>query len=191
MNYRNFFLCFSIILILSLNACIASVGDKISVSKIPAIESSDGAGSLARASVTAIEVVDVREGTIANNSEPERTEATGEVSQVLQQAISNELRKKGAQLGVGDKQLRVEIREWHNTATAKGAVELNSKAALYTEVIDGSGESTYSGVYQGSRSSTFPIASANDIEQSLGIAMSEAIGEALKDGGLIKELSVN
>jgi uncharacterized lipoprotein YajG len=177
-------LSFSIIsLIASFSACVAVVGPHVPVPEIP--PGSEATPEKAISSLVSVgSFRDVRGAPEGEQISPE-----GEVTEAVKEAFRTALTKRGARVTPdAPTTIHAEIRTWYATTQGTGAVEVESQATLYFEIHSRDSQRIFSGVYTGSRSSTFPLVSAKDIGDSLGLAMTQAIDQALSDKALIHGL---
>ncbi len=114
----------------------------------------------------------------------------GDVGELVKDSFVQYLVKRGATVEVvAPVIIDGEIRNWEAQAKGTTTGALNSTASLYLEVRNNLGAKIYSGVFQGTRSSQFPLVGSADIKDSLGFAISQAIDQALNDPSLRKALS--
>lgn len=174
-----------IISLLGFSGCAPHVGSVIEVPQIPHATAPAEAETRLNTAVAIDEIKDVRQSvmpsdpqsTVGNYTSPE-----GQVGEAVQTALTDALMEKGVAVS-STAPLRVwgEVRKWRTQVVTKTTSAIDSEAALYIEVLDSSGKRLYSGTYHGSRASSFPVASASDIRASLGMAMSQAIGQVVED----------
>jgi uncharacterized lipoprotein YajG len=171
---RLFILFFSILLFAS---CVAVVGPSVSVPDIPRGDAvSDD--EMIRATVSLGSFRDVRKEPETNRISPE-----GEITSTVRDAYDQSLSKRGVVISESAPVIiHAEVRKWH--AVTKGTGEVESDASIYIEVHSRGGERIFTGIYHGSRSSTFPLISAQDIADSLGLSMAQAIDQSLYDRAL-------
>ncbi|HMO17810.1 MAG TPA: YajG family lipoprotein [Oligoflexia bacterium] len=113
----------------------------------------------------------------------------GDVSDVVTGYLESALKTRGVTFDSSSPiTLTGEIRTWSAEARGSSTGELKSEATVYVEVIQ-SGLRKFSGTYQGARSSQFPIVTPQDISDSLGLAMSQAIDQAISDSSLRRALA--
>ncbi len=190
---RRVILLVSILSLLTLStACSRHVGSSIEVPNIPAPAASS-AESRARlsANISLSGFKDVREAIIPIEGldQTSYTQPQGAISQQLEAAMSEAMSKKGLHVtSNAPVSLWGEIRKWRADVETTTTSKIKSEAALYVELLDASGQRLYAGTYHGSRASQFPVVSAEDIKDSLGIAMAQAIGQVLEDEEFLQAL---
>ncbi len=172
--------------------CSRHVGNSIEVPEIPA---SPATSAEARARLTSSIALsgfkDVREEVlpIEGVDTTTYTQPQGAISQTLEAAVSEAMKEKGMVIS-GDAPISLwgEVRKWRADVETTTTTNIKSEAALYVELLNSSGQRLYAGTYHGSRASQFPIATADDIKSSLGIAMAQAIGQFLEDEEFLQAL---
>ena len=80
------------------------------------------------------------------------------------------------------------MRKWRSKVGAKDSSAIDSEATLFVELLDPTGKKIYSGTYNGTRSSQFPVVTRIDVQDSLGLAMANAIEQVISDQQLIEML---
>ena len=177
------------LLLVGLIACAASVGPDIEVSEIELPEETATA-SLAGVEVSVGIFDDSRAPTLGELTEAKSvTQADGEVGLSVEKAMLKALSSKGASVSQGSGvRLSGEVREWKSEFSAASTGSITSSAALFVEASDSTGRTVFSGVYQGVRKSSFPIIAKQDIQDSLSLAMGEAITQVVNDPKLIDVL---
>lgn len=178
------------LLLLASFGCSRSIGRNVEVPDIPSAEE-PAARSKLDVSVNVAEFKDVRDNIagVDSDSGVSYTEPQGSVTGAVEEAVAQALGARGVLLG-GDAPLTVwgEVRKWRSRVETTTISKIESEASLYVEVVDSSGTRRYSGTYHGSRTSQFPIASATDVRQSLGLAMAQAIDQMLDDEEFLNAL---
>lgn len=114
----------------------------------------------------------------------------GDISAVVEQGAIKALRRRGVVFS--DRSwvsLRGEISKWQSVVHSTAMVEIESQAQLRVQVFDRKGDVVYSGNYAGARSSRFPVASEQDVKDSLALAMRQAIDQMATDEQLLRALS--
>ncbi|MCB0322427.1 MAG: hypothetical protein KDD69_02605 [Bdellovibrionales bacterium] len=120
---------------------------------------------------------------------PGVTKPEGDVGTRVAEAMAAVFEKRGITVDeTAATVVRGEVRQWQSKVTTTTSGVIESTAAVYVEVVDRSGNSVYSGTYHGSRTSQFPVVSASDVQDSLGIAMAQALDQALQDQELLGAL---
>lgn len=172
--------------VLCVTGCSTYVGKTIEIRELPSFDSESRSMPDITALVALEEIKDVRgsipSSTVGDDNEGRITSPEGDVGRIVQDSLAKALLSKG--IGVSSRApLRIwgEIRRWRARITTTATSSIKSDAALYLEVIDNSGSRVYSGTYHGTRASEFPVASLNDFRDSLGLAMLEAVAQAVDD----------
>ena len=165
-------------------ACAMRVDSSYPVPAIPEIDSQK-TSSLHGLSISVQPFLDARLPAIQDKVNVSITQPEGEVEQTVELAFVEALQSQGAVLdGNGEKSIVGEIRRWDSKVAASTSGTIDSNATIYLEVKDAAGKSLFSGEYHGSRSSQFPVIAKQDVGDSLGLAMSEAITQAIRDKNL-------
>lgn len=175
---------------LLLSACIANVGNSVGVPDVSQLVKTTESRPSFLGRVSIGEIADVRSHSLTTNDGKQVTEPNGDVSQKLAEALAQVLLTRGIEV-VENAPLKLngKVLRWHSLVTGVGGGSLSSEASLQVELIDNTGGAVRTGTYHGSRSSQFPIISRNDIEDSLAIAMSEALEHLAQDKSLIEQIS--
>lgn len=171
-------------------SCAPQVGVIIDAPAIPTLAKPDTRARLG-SYVNLDKVQDTRMvgkiGTVeANVTEPYGNDITENIKTSIRQALSD--------VGVSSNDtapvaMNVEIRSWKSqVGTKSGSGKIVSDASLYIELYDPTGKRLFSGSYNGQRTSDFPIISKVDIQDSLGLAMANAIEQMVTDPELINIL---
>lgn len=176
-----------------LSACSQHVGESISVPEIPIEEARNNSRARLSTQVSLADFKDVRGALDNDNDSSEQpgnfTQPQGEVTRAVQKALETALLEKGVQVsGASKVSMWGEVRKWQANIHTTTRSKIISEASLFLELLDRDGKRVYSGTYHGSRASEFISASTEDIKYSLGLAMSQAIDQALADEELISAL---
>ena len=171
------------------SGCSADVGPSIETPEVPA-------PSVARVERRARLAAQITLGHFTDRREPiealgsgDITQPQGKVARKVEAALVKSFVSNGISIvNEAPYSIQGEVRKWNASVMTTASSKLRSEAALYIEVLNESGVRVYSGTYHGSRASQFPIASAGDIQDSLGLAMSQAIGQILEDEGFLQAL---
>jgi uncharacterized lipoprotein YajG len=173
------------------SACSTHVGQTVDT---PAINTPSELGSTrARLSTTVAldQIKDVRSSVLHLDEDDNisYTEPSGDVPETVGRALHKTLQAVGVSvLPSANRTIWGEVRTWRTNVSTKAVTQIKSEAVLYLEVLDSKGKRAYSSTYHGSRMSQFPIATKEDIQESLSIAMSQAISQAVGDEGLLNAL---
>lgn len=185
---RNFRLALVSSVIL-FTGCAAQVGSTIEAPEIPPIAMADDARARLGSYIAIQEIVDSRQE-LKDDDTTRVTQPFGGVSGIIKTGLRNAFRDAG--ISVIDSspiELRAEVRKWQAEVSAKGTSTLSSEATLYVELIDPSGKKVFTGSYNGTRSSQFPVITRVDVKDSLGLSMANAISQLVADPKLIEMIS--
>ncbi len=178
-NFPKNMLC---ALALFLSSCVAAVGSSIEVPDVPAGDAVSF-DEMINSSVALGSFRDVRQ-----EPDPNRISPEGEVTSRVKDAYEKSLTKRGTRISdSAPVVVHAEIRNWY--AITKGTGEVESEASVYIEVHSKDSNRIFSALYHGSRASTFPLVTAQDISDSLGLAMAQAIDQSLYDQAMRAVLS--
>ncbi len=174
--------------IVLLSACAPNLGGTIDAPSIPSVSPKGDARARLGSYLSIQTVEDAR--TKGISGEAGYTEPAGKVTQIVEDGIKNAFRENGISiLDSAPVSLRTEIRQWRAKVTSAAQAEIDSEATIFVEALDPAGKVIYSGTYTGNRSSKFPIVSRIDVQDSLGLAMANAIGQAVADPAFLNVLS--
>lgn len=84
--------------------------------------------------------------------------------------------------------LSAELRAWQADVSSGFPADVQSKAAVYVEVRDPANKRIYSGEYTGMASMQHPNLSEDDIRQTLGVSMQQALNQLFADAQLMEIL---
>lgn len=167
---------------LTLSSCVAVVGPSVNVPEIP-VGDAVSIDENITSSISLGSFRDVRSEPVENRISPE-----GDVTAAVKAAFKKSLEKRnGYVIDNASVTVMAEVRNWH--AITKGTGEIESDASLYIEVHVRDKGRIFSGLFHGHRASTFPLISAQDIDDSLGLAMAQAIDQVLYDRAVISALN--
>ncbi|MFN8390178.1 MAG: YajG family lipoprotein [Bdellovibrionota bacterium] len=193
MNFRLSLLPAAFAAAVLLTSCAPNLGSTIEAPQLPPTSADPASRPEARARlgsyVTVQEVVDSRNG-ISADADENTTEPYGGVNVIVENGLKNAFRDAG--VGVTDSapiSIKAQVTKWRAHVNAKGTSAINSEATLFVEVYDPSGKRIYSGTYNGSRSSQFPVVTRVDVKDSLGLAMNNAISQVIADPQLLELLA--
>ena len=171
-----------------MSACAPSLGGTIDAPTIPSVAPKGDARARLGSYLSIQTVEDARSKGISG--EAGYTEPAGKVTQIVEDGIKSAFRENGISiLDSAPVTLRTEIRQWRAKVTSTAQAEIQSEATIFVEALDPAGHVIYSGTYTGERSSKFPIVSRIDVQDSLGLAMANAIGQAVADPAFLNVLS--
>lgn len=176
-----------------LASCAPNLGKTIEAPQIPAVATKGDARPRLGTYISIQSVEDARiavdPGT-ASMDGIDYTEPQGAIGSLVENGLKAAFRENG--ISVIDSAplvIRAEVRTWRAHTETKAQSDLASEATLYVEVIDPAGKKLFNGTYNGNRASTFPIITRVDVQDSLGIAMANAISQAVVDPQLLTVLS--
>ena len=173
----------------ALGGCAPTVGPQVDAPEIPVVAKTGSIKSGVRVALQG--ALDVRPAIVADPDSESVTQPAGPVASQVEDGLRKALEMNGiAELPSAPVAMRAEIRKWQAQVSARDTGKLSSEASLFVELIDGTGQRIYSGNYVGNRASSFPLISASDIRESLGLAMASAIDQMMSDPKLIEKLSV-
>lgn len=175
-------------LIGTLTGCAVNPGRTVETPSIPAV-AAKGEARARLGSYLAIEgVEDRRDSSTASNEG--FTEPFGRVGSSVEEGIKSAFRENGISiLETAPVTLHAEVRKWRTKVGSGAQTMLDSEATVYVELKDPSGKRLFSGSYNGTRSSQFPVVTRVDVQDSLALAMANAIGQIVSDPGLLNVLS--
>lgn len=172
----------------SLTGCAVSPGRTVETPEIPPI-AANGESRARLGSYLAVQSVEDRRDA-SPSSDAGFTEPFGRVGASVEEGLKNAFRENGISiLETAPLTLRTEIRKWRTKVDSKANTMLNSEATLFVELVDPSGKKIYSGSYNGTRASQFPVVTRVDVQDSLALAMANAIGQVVSDPELLNVLS--
>ena len=180
-TFRKLF-AFSVILFCA--ACAPKLGATIDAPQIPAPATKPDVRARLGSYVAIQGVEDTRVGIEATDADqaPGYTEPYGGVNAIVENGMKKAFQESGiAVVDTAPVTLKAEVRKWRSQLDAKSTSKLNSEATLYVELQDPTGKKLYSGTYNGSRSSQFPVVTRVDVQDSLGLAMANAIEQVISD----------
>ena len=120
----------------------------------------------------------------------EYTQPAGAVRETVEAAIRDAFREHGISiLDTAPVQMKTTVREWKSQVSASTTSSIDSKAVLYVELFDPTGKRMYSGTYEGTRSSQFPVINRTDVKDSLGLAMANCIGHIIDDPKIMEMIA--
>lgn len=168
---------------LLLTACVAAVGPSIEVPSIPEPRETNDIFPVL------VEVGDFQDIRLVDQAS-KRVSPEGNVSALVKQSFTTYLEKRGATVEPASPvKINGELRSWEAEVQGTSTGMLNSTASIYVEVRDSSNNKIYSGVFQGTRASQFPLVTKSDIQDSLAFALVQAIDQALNDSSFRKSLT--
>lgn len=172
----------------SIAGCAVSPGRTVETPEIPAVAPS-GEARARLGSYLAIQAVEDRRDS-SQSADSGFTEPFGRVGASVEEGIKNAFRENGISiLETAPLSLKAEIRKWRTKVDSRANTMMSSEATLYVELVDPSGKKMYSGSYNGTRSSQFPVVTRVDVQDSLALAMANAIGQVVNDPELLNVLS--
>jgi hypothetical protein len=192
---RNFVLVFfALSFFLSGTACSTHIGTNIDVPEIPTQITPEDSRARFNVNIAVGKIKDVRSSVIPARPEDEFkvgqfTYPEGEVEINVKNALVRALEDKGIMVDdTADLRLWGEVRRWRTRVHTTSTSSIRSEASIFVEVLDSKNKRIYSSTYHGTRASEFPVASRNDISDSLGLAMAHAIDQLLEDEEFLTSL---
>lgn len=85
--------------------------------------------------------------------------------------------------------ISAEVREWRADIERNYNTKIDAKAGVFIQVFDPANKLIYSGLYRGSANFQRGTLKGGEVEETLATAMSESLGQVVKDAQLIKLLS--
>ncbi|MCB0344726.1 MAG: hypothetical protein KDD66_06400 [Bdellovibrionales bacterium] len=185
--FRQFCLC--ALLALGCASCAKQTGGKVVAPDIPIVQHKMAFPNPVVVNAAIVPFQDMRAEADASSGSSV-TVPVGDVGNVVARAAEQAFAKRGMKLEGSSSQaeIRGQITEWNATVEGGALPVLGSTAALRIEVLNPKGDTVYTGTYQGTRSSEFPVISESDIRRSLGIAMAEAVEKMADDSRLTQAL---
>lgn len=161
--------------------CAPHLGATIETPEVPLTEiKSDTRARLG--SYVAIQSIEDSRKLSLQEAQPEYTQPAGAVKETVEAAIRDSFRDHGISiLDTAPVQMKTYVREWKSQVKSSTTTSIESKAVLYVELFDPSGKRMYSGTYEGTRSSQFPVVNRTDVKDSLGLAMANCISHIIDD----------
>ncbi len=176
-------------LLLLFSACVSSLGTEVEPEEELLNKFSNSAKLPSGIQVSVIEVLDAREEVATEEGGTRKLNAGGAVDELVEKALVDAFTTNGSEVTpTATNQIRGQIRDWHVEITGAATGKLSSTASLYIETLAPDGKVLFSGMYNGSRASEFPIVSRQDVGQSLSISMNEAITQLMSDQGFVSSL---
>lgn len=177
---------------LGLAACAGpSVSSQLDVPAIPVASRPAGGSPVAeKAFVSLDQIKDGRLDTALAEFRGKRSEPVGEVTSEVQSALESTL--AGAGVSVSDSaplMISAEIRRWFASLDSGMSGGVHSDAELFLQVFDPANKLVYSGSYRGNAMLQQSGIQDKDIRDNLGTAMSEALGQIVKDQKLMHLLA--
>ena len=163
----------------------------VSVSKIPAIESDQANLGSVRVAVRPFQ--DFRADQSIGIYKGTKLQADGDIGRQIQLALEDGLKAKGARLSLFNvPSISGQVTDWYVQVTDEfPSPEVQARAALKLEVFDVNQHRIYSGSYSGTAALKHPLVSQTKVEDTLGLAMKQAILEALTDPDLVAKLGIS
>lgn len=190
MKIRTAFLA-SVLLSLGVASCAPTLGKTIEAPQIPVVASKPEARARLGSYIAVTAVQDARTGQPATDSAvADYTEPYGGVTNIVETGLKNAFRDAGiAVVDTAPVSIKAEVRKWRAQVDTKSTSAISSEATLFVEVDDPTGKRIYSGTYNGTRSSQFPVVTRIDVQDSLGLAMANAIEQVISDPQLVELLN--
>ena len=173
-------------LLLSASACAPHLGPTIETPDVPVSQIKSDVRARMGTYVALQSVEDARPAP-SRDIDSDYTQPVGAVKEIVEAAIKTAFRDHGISvLDTSPVQMTVSIRDWRSQVKVNSSTAIDSKAVVYIELSDPTGKRIYSGTYEGSRSSQFPVVNRVDVQDSLGIAMANCISHVLDDPKILE-----
>ncbi len=173
--------------------CAAQLSDKIDVPEIPNVTKVSSAKNIVNTGtvISVEDFIDTRLGQIAESDSDSKTQPDGlAIGGTVRDAVVKALENAGITVSPdAPLALTGEIKRWDAKTAAAVTSSIESNASIRINVVDKAGKNLYTGNYSGERASQFPVVSEPDVKDSLGLAMSGAIEQAINDKDLLKAIS--
>lgn len=186
MNRRYLVLLLALLLCVS---CSPKLGSKISLPAIPSI-GKQGDIATSGAEVYVLTVVDARgERTIAT-FEGRSIEPRDDVALSIKGAVSKALEEQGFSLSeFAPVSLTAEVRSWNAEVSGGMPSSVSSEAKVYVEIRDPANKKIYSGMYSGHSMIQEASLGEEEVQESLGTSMAEALRQIFVDKQLVEVLA--
>ncbi len=175
----------AISLAISVQACAPTLKHDISMPKIPDI----GAGqrnSVAGAELLVNPFIDARPKATMVYHKGREYKARGDAAGAVETKVRNKLEKEGFRFSSrAPLALSGELRKWEAKVSVGFPAQVDSMAAVYVEVRDPANKRIYAGEYSGNASKQHPNLDAEDINETLGTAMQQALNQLFADAQLL------
>ncbi len=176
------------LLVAGLAACSPNLGTTIEAPQVPIAPVKSDARARLGSYVSIQSVEDARPGPSTDTSE-KYTEPYGGVNTIVEAGLKNAFRESGiAVIDTAPVTIKAEVRRWRAQVSSKSSSAIDSEATLYVELLDPTGKKIYSGTFNGTRASQFPVVTRVDVQDSLGLAMANAIEQVITDPQLLELL---
>ena len=185
---KNLFL--SLAFVLPLAACAPNLSRSIVVTTIPLvqIENKVPLSNTARARVGSF--TDARTDLTAAEIDGRKIPADGDIGSAVVLGFEQALRDSGMQLVLFDAPtVSGQVKEWKVVVKPKFPTsEITATAELEVSVKDMSGNNVYGATYTGEMAASDMYANETKVKKILGLAMSQAIQQAVEDSLLVERL---
>lgn len=171
------------------SGCGPSLESQIPVPHIPTPEIAEKLSGERRMLVFVDEFLDERESMAFVEGEDETAQAEGELARGVQSAVRRALETKG--FTVTDEAplvLSGEVREWRAKVDDGFPPEVASRAVLFVSVFDPANKRVFSGEYSGTATVKQASMSQKDVQEAMGLAMSQAVSQIVSDEKLVRLL---
>ena len=168
-------------------SCSPSLGKTVSVDSIPEPISENATTTFSGAKIRVERFADARPKIEIGEVNGRTMNPEGDIGVSVQHAFESYLRNSGATLALFDAPSSVsgEVTAWRVSVKPGFPTSfLEGEASIRVKVSNEKNEVVYRGIYSGSTTTQHPFPGQSTAESVLGDAMSQAIGEALKDNKL-------
>lgn len=183
---------FCSLLLCTVIGCAPSLKDTMSVDVIPADDEIKPSTILSNAVTVRVERFnDSRVDTAIAEINGRKLSPEGDLGTTIKNGFERALRTQGAKISLFDAPLTItgEVTAWKlHVKPGFPVTNLEGKATVRANVVNKAGHVLYRGNYSGIANYQHPYPRQSAIENVLGRAMSEAIGAAMKDRGLVQVL---
>jgi uncharacterized lipoprotein YajG len=116
----------------------------------------------------------------------QQSESVTDVGVAVQKAVESSFRNLGFMIDANSALLvRGKVKKWISEVKSGMPSEASSEAVVFVEVLDPTNKRVYHGTYQGTAGIRSPSLSRDQISESLGSAMSQALTQLVSDQGLV------
>lgn len=158
---------------------------KISFSKLPEIQQPEAPIKLDyKPEIKISPVADLRKDQVVINHNGREIHSEGNIGLSVRYALFKAYQKRGFLVKDSSPvELKLGISRWRATSTESG---IKGEAIVETEVIDPSGNTAFSGVFEGSTDLVTTQPTDREVEEVLRKAMGEALSEMIKNERLFE-----
>ncbi len=190
MRFSRFSVFTLIICSLMSSACGPSLRSTMQVPDIPSVSKKPSqVGSVTNAYLSIDDFQDMRPSAALAEVNGRESSAATSVDIPVRDALAKALEKNGFIISDSAPVVMVgQVKEWKADVHTGMPSSINSRAAVYLEVLDPANKKIYSGTYQGRAMSEQASIDETDVRRTLGSAMSEALSQVVADERLMSLL---